>query len=435
MISFGQKSARFIRTHPSQDAFFTVLEGAVRSGKTWAMIPKITGVKPYTDPATGGFVKGAIGLNDYDVEGDRVFFGVSKETIFNNVLNELFNQVGTKNYTYNRQSGELWLRTLRNKWRRWSVVGAKDEGSEKYIRGRTVGLAYGDELTLIPKSFLDMMTSRMSPDGARLYGTTNPDSPYHYLYLEWLTDNDKLLQNMIKRIHYELRDNLSLSSKKIAQYEAMYKGVFYQRMILGMWVIAEGAIYKDCFDDANLYDNANRPTTLFNAGGWQEMFIPIDYGTTNPTVFLHVIDDGTTYWCDDEYYYDSNATGIQKTDSQYVKDLIEWQKLHGATGAQIIVDPSAASLKAELVMQGIWNTDNADNEVIDGIRNVSTLLLKKKIRIHERCKKLRAELASYAWDKKKQKIGEDAPIKQNDHAPDALRYFVQTKVPKWRLAA
>jgi PBSX family phage terminase large subunit len=430
MFPFSPKSSSFIKTHPADDAFFTILTGAVRSGKTWTMIPKITGVKPI--PTLG--LKGHIGLNDYEVAGDRVFFGVSKDTIYNNVLNELFNQVGTKNYTYNRQSGELWLRTVKKKWRKWSVVGAKDEGSEKYIRGRTVGLAYGDELTLIPKSFLDMMTSRMSPDGARIYGTTNPDSPYHYLNTEWLTDQEKISEGLVKLITYQLTDNRSLTAKKIKQYQTMYKGVFYLRYICGLWVIAEGAIYKDSFDDANLYNNANRPQYLEHPTKHHQMYMPVDYGTGNPTVFLHIIDDGETYWVDDEYYYDSRAVGVQKTDSQYVEDFKKYQGIWKATGAQAIVDPSAASLKAEMTLQGIWHCD-AENEVIDGIRSVSSLLGKKRIRIHERCVKLRAELATYAWDIKKQKIGEDAPIKQNDHAPDALRYFVQTKVPAWRIAA
>ncbi len=429
MANFSQKSVRFIRTHPKQDAFFTILEGAVRSSKTWTMIPKIRGVR-----ATATTPR-AIGLNDYSVQGDRVFFGVSKDTIYNNVLNQLFDFIGTKNYTYNRQSGELWLKSLHaNKWRRWSVVGAKDEGSEKYIRGRTVGIAYGDELTLIPKSFLDMMVSRMSDANARLYGTTNPDSPYHYLYTDYITNEDKLKGGFVRPIHFTMQDNLSLTSEVIRRYEAMYKGVFYQRFIQGLWVIADGAIYKDCFDDSNLYDNANRPPYLENKVKHSEMFLPMDYGTHNPCVMLHVIDDGITYWVDNEYYYDSQEVGIQKTDAQYVQDVQQYKGLWSANDAQVIVDPSAASLKAEMVMNGVWHCD-AENDVLDGIRSVSTLLLKKKIRIHERCVKLRAELASYAWDKKKQKIGEDAPLKTNDHAPDALRYFVQTKVPAWRIAA
>jgi len=168
-------------------------------------------------------------------------------------------------------------------------------------------------------------------------------------------------------------------------------------------------------------------------GGYQEQFVPIDYGTGNPTVFLHIIDDGKTYWVDREYYWDSRAEGShQKTDGQYVTDLKEFLSTY-APAAECIIDPSAASLKAEMVMRGVWHS-NAKNEVIDGIRTVSTLLGRKAIKIHKRCEMTRKELANYAWDKNAALKGEDAPIKQNDHAPDALRYFCHTKVPKWRIS-
>lgn len=427
MANFSAKSTKFIRVHPRNDAFFTLLDGAVRSSKTWTMIPKIRGVKQTAN------APGVIGLNDYNVPGDRVIFGVSKETIYNNVLNQLFDFIGTKNYTYNRQSGELWMRSLHyRKWRRWSIVGAKDEGSEKYIRGRTVGVAYGDELTLIPKSFIDMMISRMSNSGSRLYGTTNPDSPYHYIHTEYIQNKEKIESGFLNVIHFNMNDNLSLTTDVRNRYESAYKGVFYQRYIKGLWVTAEGAIYKDCFTDENLYDDKTRPEFLEHPSKHSAMYIAIDYGTSNATVFLHVIDDGKTYWVDNEYYYDSRQVGAQKTDSQYVEDLIDVKKKWMADNAESIVDPSAASLSAEMTLRGVWHCQ-AENDVLDGIRNVSTLLLKNRIKIHTRCAKLRAELATYAWDTKKQKIGEDAPIKANDHAPDALRYFVQTKVPSWRI--
>jgi PBSX family phage terminase large subunit len=411
LAPFSPKSRAFIKTHPKDDAFINILEGSVRSGKTWTMIPKI------------------FRLCDYDVPGHRVFFGVSKNTIYNNVLSDLFDFVGSNNYNYNRQTGDLRLYNSD-----WLVTGAKDEGSEKYIRGLTVGIAVGDELTLTPESFFNMMLTRMSPDGARLYGTTNPDNPYHYLKTDYIDNEKKLTSNYVKALHFTLADNLSLSPEKRKQYETMYKGVFKKRYIDGLWVVAEGAIYKDCLEGIE-YDDAVRPIGLDHRNGHFEICVPVDYGTGNPTVFLLIIDDGKTFWVDREYYYDSKETAVQKTDVQYVKDLKEFISKYAPNGAQCIVDPSAASLKAEMAMQGVWNSENADNEVIDGIRTVSSLLAKKKIRIHKRCVKLLTELQTYAWDTKAQARGEDKPLKQHDHAPDALRYFCQTKVPAWRIAA
>jgi phage terminase large subunit len=84
--------------------------------------------------------------------------------------------------------------------------------------------------------------------------------------------------------------------------------------------------------------------------------------------------------------------------------------------------------------RGIWYCDG-DNEVLDGIRVVSSLLGQRKIRIHRRCTRLISELQGYAWDEKACKRGEEKPVKANDHGPDAIRVWAKAKVPDWRLAA
>ena len=411
MFAFSERYREFIRRDPKDDAFINILYGAVRSGKTYAMIPKIIAK-----------------LNTYKVPGKKVIFGVSKQTIVNNVLSDIFDFVGQGAYSYNSSSGKLMLYGTE-----WLVIGAKDEGSEKYVRGMTAGLAYGDEGTLIPKSFMDMMKSRLSPDGARMYLTTNPGSPYHYLKTEYI-DNPKMqAAGDIWAQKFLMSDNLSLSQAKIEQYERQYTGVFYKLFIKGEWALAENAIYKDSLSDNLLYDDTTRPITLLNAGGYVEQWIPIDYGTGNPTVFLQIVDDGETYWIDNEYYWASREDGKwQKTDMQICDDLKLFMSDNRCDG-QAIVDPSAASLKAQMTQMGIWHR-NANNDVLDGIRIVSSLLAQKKIRIHRRCVRLWGELATYSWDKKNTSTGEDKPIKQHDHAPDALRYFCQTVVPKWRIA-
>jgi len=66
--------------------------------------------------------------------------------------------VGSRNYNFNRNSGRLRLFSSE-----WFVIGAKDEGSEKYICGLTVGVALCDEISLVPQSFSQALLSRMSP--------------------------------------------------------------------------------------------------------------------------------------------------------------------------------------------------------------------------------------------------------------------------------
>jgi phage terminase large subunit len=74
----------------------------------------------------------------------------------------------------------------------------------------------------------------------------------------------------------------------------------------------------------------------------------------------------------------------------------------------------------------------AKNDVISGIRKVSSLLAKNKIKINRRCVGLIEELGLYAWDEKAARNGEEKPIKEHDHALDALRYYVNS-LPMWRI--
>ena len=97
----------------------------------------------------------------------------------------------------------------------------------------------------------------------------------------------------------------------------------------------------------------------------------------------------------------------------------------------VIVDPSAASFILELQRRGVYVTQG-DNNVPDGIRRVAQLLSRRVLMIHDTCEGLIGELGSYVWDDKAAKMGVEKPVKTMDHGPDALRYYVNTALPKWR---
>lgn len=393
---------------PEKDAFINILEGAVRSGKTWALHPK------------------TIYCCEYPVAGRKILTGVSKQSIHNNVLSDLFKILGPRNCGYNRQTGQLRLCDSE-----WLVVGAKDEASEKYIRGLTVGVAICDEISLMPRSFFQMLLSRMSPDGARLYGTTNPDSPYHWLKAGYLDNVELRTRGALWSQHFTMADNPNLTAEFVASQKKLYTGFFYKRFIEGLWVVAEGAIYKDSWSEELLYDLVDEPAGLRYPGGHEQRIIAVDYGTANPMVFLDIYDDGRIFWVAREYYWDSAETMRQKTDAEYVDDLVEF--IGPNKSAKVIVDPSAASFRAEMYKRGIWNVD-ADNEVNDGIRIASMVLNQRLVRFcRQTAPKTIQEMQTYAWDPRATLRGEEKPLKVHDHGPDAFRYFAKTEVPHWRL--
>jgi PBSX family phage terminase large subunit len=285
----------------------------------------------------------------------------------------------------------------------------------------------------MPQSFFQMLLSRMSPPGARLYGTTNPDSPFHWLKANYL-DNDKLRNDgILWSQHFTMADNPNLSHEFVESQKKLYTGFFYKRFIEGQWVIAEGAIYKDSWSDTLLYDETEEPIGLRRQGGHQQRFIAVDYGTTNPMVFLDIYDDGKLFWVVREYYWDSAAEMRQKTDAEYVEDLLAF--LGPQNNAKVIVDPSAASFKAEMLKRGIWYAD-AENDVNEGIRIASMMLNQKLVRFcRQMTKKTAQEMQTYAWDPKAAQRGEEQPLKTHDHGPDAFRYFALSEVSYWRLGS
>ena len=404
-MPFGPRAHEFAFRWPAEDATLNILSGSVRSAKTWSTLVK------------------TLLLCRYEVAGRKIFTGYSKETIFRNVLTDLFEIIGEQAYQYNRQSGELNIFGSK-----WLVIGAHDEGSERVIRGMTVGVAMCDELVKMPQGFFKMLLSRMSPDGARLYATTNPDNPYHWVKTDVIDNADYVngLGHDLWAETFTMQDNPSLTPKYKDFLRRSYTGVWYQRFVLGNWVQAQGAVYGDLVGEDILYNEETRPVRIFHRNGHGDRFLGLDMGTVNAFAVVELYDDGQTLWADRELYFDSKVTGFQKTNTQYADDLDAFLKdCDPSDRPSVIIDPSAASFKVELNNRGYLVID-AENEVLEGIRKVSTLLGNKRLRIHRRCVNLIRELQSYMWDDKRTDKGVEQPVKAHDHACFASGTLVQT---------
>jgi len=297
------------------------------------------------------------------------------------------------------------------------IFGGKDERSQDLIQGITLAGVFFDEVALMPESFVNQATGRCSVDGSKFWFNCNPDGPYHWFKLNWL---DKAREKNLIVLHFTMEDNKSLSETIKARYRSMYSGVFYQRYILGLWAMAEGIIY-DMFDVDRHVKNILEFAYVLIDGG---RYVSVDYGTQNAMVFL-LWNKGIDkkWYCIREYYYSGRDAGKQRSDSQYADDLDAW--LEGTKIKAIIVDPSAASFITELNNRG-YTTIKADNDVEDGIRLVATLLNTGRLFFSQSCVNTIKEFASYIWDPKAADRGEDKPIKQHDHAMDAVRYFCYT---------
>lgn len=389
-------------TSPVKDMDGIIADGAIRSGKTVSM--------------SLSFIIWA--MSSFNGEN----FAMCGKTIGSfrrNVLSGLEMMLHSRGYTVtNHRADNLVIITKGDVTNYFYIFGGKDERSQDLIQGITLAGVFFDEVALMPESFVNQATGRCSVEGSKYWFNCNPDGPYHWFKTGWI---DKKKEKHLLYLHFTMDDNLSLSDKIKERYRSMYTGVFYRRYIRGLWAMAEGIIY-DMFDNARhiISDFSN----LVNAN----YYVSCDYGTQNATVFLLWCKERSGRWvCCREYYYSGRDEERQKTDTEYADDLERW--LAGIKPVKIIIDPSAASFIAELKKRG-YTVKKAKNDVLDGIRFVASLLNQNLIAISDQCPNTIKEFGSYIWDQKASEHGEDKPVKQHDHAMDALRYFCYTIIRK-----
>ena len=143
-------------------------------------------------------------------------------------------RVGSKNFTYSLPKKEARL-----VGRLVYLEGVNDSRAESKIRGMTLQGALCDELTLFTEDFFAMLLSRLSMPGAKLFGSTNPDNPNHWLMEKYIKRQGELDMLVMK---FLIDDNTSLDPEYVSQLKKEYTGVYYDRFILGKWVVADGII-------------------------------------------------------------------------------------------------------------------------------------------------------------------------------------------------
>lgn len=404
---------------PVKDADGIIADGAIRSGKTICM--------------SLSFVLWA--TERFDGQN----FGMCGKTIGSfrrNVLFWLKMMLRSRGYTVaDHRSDNLVVISKGETTNYFYIFGGKDERSQDLIQGITLAGVFFDEVALMPESFVNQATGRCSVEGSKFWFNCNPDGPYHWFKLKWIDKSvgylgkhktDEIRKKALEEgkdtglkeilyLHFTMDDNMSLSERIKARYRSLYTGVFFKRYILGLWAMAEGIIYDMFSEEKHVLKS------LSEIRWTDECYVSCDYGTQNATVFLLWRKAVTGEWVSvKEYYYSGRDKNIQKTDVEYVDDLVKF--VGDIKIKSVIVDPSAASFIAQLKKYG-FKVKKAKNNVLDGIRLVGTLLNQGRILFYKDCENTIKEFGSYIWDKKAVEHGDDKPFKQEDHCMDAIRYF------------
>lgn len=373
---------------PVRDYDGIIADGAIRSGKTLSM--------------SLSFV--LWGMNSFDGE-NFAMCGKTVGSFRRNVLRWLKIMLAGRGYhCEDKRSENLFIVSKGDRENYFYIFGGKDESSQDLIQGITLAGVFLDEVALMPESFVNQATGRCSVDGSKLWFNCNPENPAHWFKTEWI---DKAREKGLLYLHFTMDDNLSLSERVKERYRRMYTGVWYERFILGLWVLAEGLIYPMYREAIGEPPEDQRPI---------DYCLSIDYGTQNAFAALLWAKYGTIWYAIREYYYSGRETGVQKTDEQYSVDMDAFlSDIKQGQQLQVIIDPSAASFIAVLRQRHGGNRYKvipADNDVLDGIRDTASALQLGIIKISAKCKRWAEEAGGYVWDDNQ---SEDRPVKEKDH--------------------
>ncbi|WP_330428642.1 PBSX family phage terminase large subunit [Coprococcus comes] len=379
---------------PVKDKDGIIADGAIRSGKTLCM--------------SLSYVLWA--MESFNQQN----FGMAGKTIGSfrrNVLFWLKMMLASRGYSVvDHRSDNLIVVSKGTTTNYFYIFGGKDERSQDLIQGITLAGMFFDEVALMPESFVNQATGRCSVTGSKFWFNCNPDNPRHWFKVNWV---DKCKEKNIIYLHFTMDDNLSLSEKIKERYRSMYVGVFFKRYILGLWCVAEGLVYSMFSEERHVKKE--------HMTGALTYVVSVDYGTVNPFSAGLWAFDGWHSQREAEVYYNSREVGKRVDDEEYYKML---KKLIGNRRVEcIIVDPSAASFIEVIKKYNEYSVMGANNDVLDGIRVVTTMLNKDMISVHEDCEDNIKEYGLYVWDEEK---GDDVVIKENDHSMDDTRYYCYT---------
>ncbi len=242
--------------------------------------------------------------------------------------------------------------------------------------------------------------------GATFISTPNGFNHFYDLYNKENEDVD------FKSFHFTTYDNPFIPVEEIEKAKKELTEDRFAQEYLADFRKTEGLVYKEFNRDKHLYDTYEAKTVETIAG--------VDFGFTNPCAVITIKRDS-----DDNFWVDSEWYKTQQTDAQ-IAEFIAAQKFN-----KVYPDPESPSAIKELtkakvnIREVIKNKDSVKN----GITKVSELFKAGRLKINRNCSNLIWELETYCYpDKKDLHNPDENPIKENDHAVDALRYALMMTV-------
>ena len=386
-----------------------ICDGAVRSGKTICMITSfILWAMRYFDGATLGIC------------------GKTVRSAERNIIMPLQSIVDITHYfkvTYTRSVNLLTIKGCGHK-NYFYIFGGKDESSYMLIQGITLSGVFFDEVALMPRSFVEQAITRtLSVEKAKLWFNCNPDNQFHWFYTEWIRKSEE--RNAL-HLHFLMSDNPTLSPAQLEAAEKQFTGVFHDRYIKGLWVSAEGVIYKQFADSTGNYlintppDDIMYCTIGFDFGGNGSAHAGICTGFSKGLRKVFVLA---------EYYRKEIITPVQ-----LYRDIIDFiRKCQSKYNVYDIYFDSAettliSGIETELAKNKIpINAHNArKSEILGRIRFTNQITAQNRFFVMKNCVHFIGAMQSAVWDSKKL---DDVRLDDGNYNIDSLDAFEYSVEP------
>lgn len=327
------------------------------------------------------------------------------------------------------------------------VVGGMDKSMK--IMSSEYDVCYAQEATELLESDWEAITTRLRNGRIpyqQLIADANPDVPFHWLKIRCDTGKTHHIRSRHEDnpILFEQRKDgttgpLTESGRAYMEKLDALTGVRYQRLRKGIWCAAEGLVYEEWDPEVHLHKRIGTPPI-----SWTR-YVTVDFGYTNPMV--------VQFWAEDEdgrLYLYRELYQTKTTVEDMAPKIKEAMNLKREPRPRMIICDHDAEGRATLEKHLGMSTKAAKKTVEDGIQAVKMRMRRSEVdgrpRVYlcqdalvevdkdlaDRKKPTSTleEIVGYIWDRgtavaqANGKPPKEAPVKEDDHGMDAMRYMI-----------
>jgi len=330
-------------------------------------------------------------------------------------LNNPIIRTGKKHYLYDNGSLLFW-------------GGMWDTPQREAVKG--IGLDAGldwvffEEATAFDNDDFEVILSRMrgkAADWNQIILSTNPDGPQHWI-------NQRLIIGGLAHVYISHYYDNPANPDSYKHSMELMTGIQYDRLVLGKWVQAQGAVYANFDPRYNVSKDAEYNPALPIRWGVDDGYVYGD-GPGNANYHPRVILMGQQTAQGGLNIFDEYVM-CEELPEKTLTNVLSWDYYKDGKLPELAsVDSSAAELRRRIGDRGIMHS-GATHRVSEGIKVTRRYICDgqsvRLLKIHPRCKHTITEMQSYSYDLRSKSVsaGEPAPLKLDDHCPDALRYLI-----------